>query len=172
MSRLLPTGGSLQPGAPVYCEGLARHQLGAPSPGACAPGGRLPGLGADTGPLPWPTARSGSPASAACPSAARSAFIIADDKAHCPEEFKAPNSTAASWAGKLPVYFGEQRPASRSPLLSGSLFLPVTPLLSFSFHLRPYPPSCCFPFSLSPSLFLSLASRRSSSIENSLTSLS
>lgn len=104
---------------------------------------RLPILGRAQSctPNPWP----------ACSRATRSAFIIPDDKAYCPEEFKASNSTAASWAGKLPLFISwNSRPASCSlfPLLL-SFSRPLSPLSlssSFAFLLRPYSPTSCFSF--------------------------
>ena len=115
------------PGALVYFEKLTQHQLRAllaPVP----PRGCLPGLlCADTdGGLPIVLGYRAAPPARGWPApwATRSAFIIPDDKAYCPEEFKAPSN----W---LP--HGQESCHCLFPRITSSpLALPAPPFLSLS----------------------------------------
>ena len=115
------------PGALVYFEKLTQHQLRAllaPVP----PRGCLPGLlCADTdGGLPIVLGYRAAPPARGWPApwATRSAFIIPDDKAYCPEEFKAPSN-------RLPQ--GQESCHCLFPRITSSpLALPAPPFLSLS----------------------------------------
>lgn len=142
-------------------------------PGGCPPG--LLCADADSG-LPIVVGFGAVPLGHSLPApwATRSEFIIPDDKAYCPEEFKAPNNWLLKSRKVAIVYFLKQ-PASLLP--SPSFLLPfslptTTPLLSL-FSLTPFPLFSSFlslldpiPFplshhsSLSLSLFFSLESPR------------